>query len=321
MDFKTKALATGSALGACLVFAHSALATEANDPPLATVGSRVITVRELQAEIDGFSPRVRQSLNGESLGQMLEDRIRLELLALAAEEAGTGREPAVQEAYRGALVEALLRQGATGHSDRQVSDDAIQGYYRDHQAEFNAPEHRQASWILVATRGEAEAMLDEARALDAHGFADLARRRSLDEATKQRGGDLRYFTIGGERIHSTERTVNAAVARAVFGLGSRGDLSGVIEVGGGRFAIAKLTGIVPEVRRTVVDVAASIRARLTQQNTEAQVDSLVEQARSRIRPLIRYEGLDGMQFGRTRVTPNSEAGEAEVARQRQAAGR
>lgn len=76
----------------------------------------------------------------------------------------------------------------------KVSDEDIQQYYNENQAQFTLPEQVRASHILVETEEEAQEILSELnRGVD---FAALAEERSLDTASAVNGGDLDYFPRG-----------------------------------------------------------------------------------------------------------------------------
>ena len=102
----------------------------------------------------------------------------------------------------------------------KLTDEEIQAYYDAHADEFSRPEMVRASHILLASRDDAEELLNEARDADARGFRQLAREHSIDTETKLRGGDLRYFTRDGRAAGAREddTPVDATLVEAAFGV-------------------------------------------------------------------------------------------------------
>lgn len=76
----------------------------------------------------------------------------------------------------------------------EVTEDEIKEYYDANKASFSEEEQVRASHILVETKEEADAILKELK--DGADFAELAKTKSTDTASKDNGGDLDYFTRG-----------------------------------------------------------------------------------------------------------------------------
>jgi peptidyl-prolyl cis-trans isomerase C len=167
---------------------------------VARVGVRAITEEEVRAEI----VRLRQSdaigdalktLSAEGRKQIVEDMVGRELLTLAASRDGYAERSAVKAAIARATSEILAdayRADALAAAD--VSDAALRAYYGAHQADFQSPGRVRARHIVTADRAGAEAVLAElARGAD---FAQLARERSLDPYTRDKGGELGWIPRG-----------------------------------------------------------------------------------------------------------------------------
>lgn len=102
-------------------------------------------------------------------------------------------------------------------SAEAVSKEEIAKYYEEHAADYHQPSLVRASHILVPDEAKAQALLQKAREkdFDLRKFRELAIESSMDELTKKRGGDLRYFSTEGKVWFSTE-TVPVEVAQAAF---------------------------------------------------------------------------------------------------------
>src|SRR5712671_1024959 len=113
-----------------------------------------------------------------------------------------------------------------------ATDEEIKAAYEARAAQFKAKEQRRASHILVKTKEEADQILAEARKTP-KGFAELARKNSIDTGSAEKGGDLGWFS-GGMMVKPFED--------AVFGMKKEGDIAGPVQSEFG-FHVIRLTGI------------------------------------------------------------------------------
>ncbi|WP_286892744.1 peptidylprolyl isomerase [Thermobacillus sp.] len=177
---------------------------------VATVNGVKITKDELFDEMAAYG--------GSSV---LDDLIRQEVIRQAVEEAGkTASDEEVQArmekfaepygsmdaflaeiAYYGYSEEMLREQVATQikiekiiGADVAVTDEEIAAYFEENKDSFDQPETVRASHILVETREEAESLLKQLEA--GADFAELAAEHTLDEMTKESGGDIGDFARG-----------------------------------------------------------------------------------------------------------------------------
>lgn len=75
-----------------------------------------------------------------------------------------------------------------------VTDEDITKYFNDNKATFNQEEEVQASHILVATKEEADAIVKQLK--EGADFATLAKEKSSDTGSKDKGGELGFFKKG-----------------------------------------------------------------------------------------------------------------------------
>lgn len=291
----------GLALLAAGVLAQEPPAAPAEDPRrsqvLARIGDATITVGEVEDELNRLSPFVRARYRDPArLREYVENLIELELLAREGERRGYGDDPEVRRSTLENAVQQMIRT----EIDERITADSIPEadvlvYYDAHPEEFSRAEMRRASHVLVATREEALAVIEEARAADMRAFRALALSRSLDTETNQRGGDLRFFDSAGRGPNAADPAVAAPIATAAFALAEVGDLSEPIEVDG-RFSVVKLTGIRPAEHRTVADAADAIRMRLFRQRREEALDRMVEDLRARIPTEVHYDRMANLRM-------------------------
>ncbi|MEF2967965.1 peptidylprolyl isomerase [Paenibacillus sp. M1] len=121
-----------------------------------------------------------------------------------------------------ALLTKLLEPQVT------VTDDQIKQTFEDNKESFNTPEQVRTSIILVATEAEAQEVIKELKA--GKDFAELAKSKSLDEATKANGGDTDFFARG---------EMEEAVEEAAFKL-AKDEISEPVKTSAG-YEVIKLT--------------------------------------------------------------------------------
>ncbi|WP_258171204.1 peptidylprolyl isomerase [Paenibacillus sp. R14(2021)] len=76
----------------------------------------------------------------------------------------------------------------------KVTDKDIEDYFNQNKAQYDEPEQVKASHILVATKAEAEAVIKQLK--DGGDFAQIAKEKSTDPGSKDKGGDLGFFGKG-----------------------------------------------------------------------------------------------------------------------------
>lgn len=101
--------------------------------------------------------------------------------------------------------------------DIVVTDEQIAKDYEENKDYYLEPAQVKASHILVRTKEEAQAVLDELK--KGADFVELAKARSIDTGTAENGGDLGYFGAGA---------MVEAFEKAAFAL-APGQLSGIVE--------------------------------------------------------------------------------------------
>lgn len=148
---------------------------------------------------------------GARLADMPEDAKRSVLVnalievRLAAQAARAAKIPE-SEAYKQqiAFLEAQTLRSVyvNGKIAEQVTDEAVRKAYDDQVAKIPAVEEYRASHILVTSLQDANDVIDALR--DGKDFAQLAKERSLDEASRDKGGDL-GFLGSGEMIEELEK--------------------------------------------------------------------------------------------------------------------
>lgn len=247
---------------------------------VARVGDARITVGDVEDAINQQSPFLRVRYRDPvALREFVENMVRFELLARAAERANMDEDPEVRRAANQNAVQQLIRRDFDERiTPESIPEEEVRAFYEAHPEEFSREELRRASHIQVASRDEAARLASRAREGDARTFRELAREHSLDPETRLRGGDLRYFNAEGRSRNTADPQVHEALARAAFALREVGDVSDPVQVGE-RWSIVKLTGTRPADHRTYEQAAPSIRLRLWRERRERALEDLVARLR------------------------------------------
>jgi peptidyl-prolyl cis-trans isomerase C len=166
-------------------------------PILVIVNGRPITQSEFDFRWSGLSPAAQARYRAEGgRRKFLDDLITRELLLQEARKLGLDQSPIIRERlerYKEQLALDELMQAAV-KVQVDIPKQELDSYYAAHSAELLAAEQIRAAHILVPTAAQAR---DLKRQLDdGADFAKLAQRFSIDQATRQKGGDLGLYRRG-----------------------------------------------------------------------------------------------------------------------------
>ncbi|GAB4110433.1 MAG: hypothetical protein OHK0013_46290 [Sandaracinaceae bacterium] len=250
---------------------------------LAKIGDREITVGEFAESIASKGPFLRARYNSpERRRELLDQMVRFELFAQEAEARGFHELPEVQRTRKQVLIRRFLKQE---FEDRiqlsDVTDDEVRAYYEGHQDEFNKPEQVRASHIVFTNQATAQRVLRQIlqSPSDMRLFRQLAEQHNVDPATRDRFGDIGFFSRPAER-QTDEPEVPAEVAEAAFALETIGAVHPQLVRSSQGFHIVKLTGRRAPLRRTLEEASRPIRHRLWRQRREQAVEELVARLRA-----------------------------------------
>lgn len=249
---------------------------------LAKIGDHEITVGEFADSIASKGPFLRARYNSpERRRELLDQMVRFELFAQEAERLGFDDLPEVQRTRKQVLIRRFLKQE---FEDRiqltDVSDADVQSYYDAHQDEFNKPEQVRASLILIANQATAQRVLRQilASPTDMRLFRQLAEAHNTDPSTRDRFGDIGFFSRPAER-QADEPALAAEVAETAFALETIGTVHPELIRTSEGFAIVKITGRRAPLRRTLEEASRPIRHRLWRERREQAVEDLVTRLR------------------------------------------
>ena len=166
------------------------------------------------------------------------------------------------------LSNKIRDQVVAGHG--QITDQAIEQYYRQHRSSFVEPERR--SLRIVLTKRKADAERARAELERGTSWKSVARRYSIDEETKRTGGKLPPLAEG-----TLENSFEKAVFRA-----RKGRLVGPIRTGSGYYVLT-VTKIERERQQPLTEVKKTIRQMLESEAQQAALDVFVQDFTARWR--------------------------------------
>ncbi|HEY0839767.1 MAG TPA: peptidyl-prolyl cis-trans isomerase [Vulgatibacter sp.] len=262
----------------------SAAAPKKTGEVVASIGDITITVDELKAKMDEQAPFIRARYDtAERKREFLDNLIRFELLAQEAKKRGLDQDPEVQTAMKKTMVQKLMRAEFDDAKDAaQIPEEELRAFYDANIGDYVKPERVRASHVFFAAgkkdpnrakvRAEAAKALTAVKAKDAdkNAFADLAKTRSDDDASKRAGGDLSFKTQ--EDLTSAW---GAELAKAAFDLKEIGDVASLVETDKG-FHLVKLTGRQNALDRSFDSVQNQIQSRLSREKRTKAFDSFVD---------------------------------------------
>ncbi len=260
---------------------------------VAVVGDARITVGDIEDAIAEQAPFLRARYRDPAtLRRFVDDMVRFRLLLAEARRRGYAEHSVVVRARKRHSVQRLVRRRFDERlRPRDIPEAEIRAYYEAHRDEFRHPELRRASHILLASREEAEKLLAELRKKDLAAFRKAAREKSLDEETRLRGGDLRFFTRQGKRPRSPEAPVHPALVQAAFAQAERGQFVDAPIAVDDKWSILVLTAIRPAIEQPYPEAAEIIRRNLWRQRREEAIEAFVAKLRERFRPEVHEELL------------------------------
>ena len=257
-------------------------------PAVASGDGIVITADEFKARLDEQSPFVRQRFNSlDRKKEFLDNLIRFEVLAKAAEKEGLANDPDVQLTMKKVMVQKLVQKRfSEGDAAKEIPDAEAQKYYDEHRAEFQRAATVRLDGILVAATdkdraqksAQAKKVLAQLKAGEkknpAGALAALqtaAREQSDDAASKPLGGDLGFKTK-----EELAKLHGAPFADAAFQL--KADDTTILDSPQG-YWVVRVIGRQEEVNRPFDQVKAQIQARLFREKRSKDFDEYVKKLR------------------------------------------
>ncbi len=155
-----------------------------------------------------------------------------------------------------------IRTKITNGKD-QVSPAEITKYYKANKARFAQPERRDL--LVVLTKDAAKSREAKAKLKKGAKWATIAKKYSIDQASKAQGGKLPAATKGQQ-----EKALDTAIFAA-----KKGALTGPVKTQFG-FYVFKVTKITPASQQTEKQATATIKQLLASQKQQKALDTFVK---------------------------------------------
>jgi hypothetical protein len=254
---------------------------------VARVGDDTITLGDYAAVLERMNQfdRLRYQTQDRRRA-LLDEMIDVELLAQEARRRGLDKRADVQEAIRQILRDAILAEARSnvlppgGYSAAEV-----RAYYDANADQFQEPERRRVSVIVMGDEAKAAEVLEQSKAGKAWG--ELYFDHSLDapperpeHAPADLAGDLGIVgPVGDEK--GANAAVPESVRAAVFQIDKVGAVHGELVKDAGRFYIVRLAGLTQGHTRSVEEADRVIRMRLMQDAVRQREHALEADLRKR----------------------------------------
>jgi foldase protein PrsA len=160
-----------------------------------------------------------------------------------------------------------IREKVTKGKDK-VTDAQIQAYYDKNKARFAQPERRDLR--IVLTKGEAKAAQAKNAIEGGQSFKSVAKKFSIDQASKAQGGKLPAVAKGQQ-----EKALDTAIFKA-----KKGALTGPVKTQFGYY-VFEVTKVTPASQQTLAQAKATIKQTLASQNQQKALDKFIKSFRKR----------------------------------------
>ncbi|MBG77658.1 MAG: hypothetical protein CL570_01325 [Alphaproteobacteria bacterium] len=161
------------------------------NPVVATLGDTEITRNDVIAYMRNLPVQVQQLPLDQIFPAALEQIINEKLVRINAEKVNLDNDPVVKKKLAAAKKEIVATVFLKNAIDSRVTEENLKKAYDAYVADLEEVEEAKAAHILVETKDEAVALIQQLEA--GADFAELAQEQSKDIASAKKGGDIGYF--------------------------------------------------------------------------------------------------------------------------------
>lgn len=255
---------------------------------LAKVGDRTITLGDYVAALEHMDQFDRLRYQApERRKELLDEMIRVELLAQEATQKGYDKDPVAQAEMRAILRDAMLadaRKGAPSPADIPEAD--VRAYFDAHKADYHDPERRRISCIVARDEAGAKAALELAKgATTAAAWGELVRQKSMDVSARANvpvdlAGDFGIVSPPGDSRGENVR-VPEEVRAAAYEIPNVGESLPRFVKASGRFYVVRLTQKLEPHDRSFAEAERVIRVKLAQDKVREREEAVLAELRKK----------------------------------------
>jgi len=165
------------------------------------------------------------------------------------------------------LLASKIRDKVVKGKDK-VTDAQIEKFYNENKARFAQPERRDL--LVVLTKGKAKAEAAKKALASGQSWKSVAKKYSIDEASKAQGGKLPAQAKG-----TLEKQLDEAVFKA-----KKGQLTGPVKTQFGYY-LFEVTKVADASQQTLAQAKETIRQTLQSQNQQKALDDFVKDFQKR----------------------------------------
>lgn len=267
--------------------ADGRLLPNVEDPEAAvvTVGDRQIRADAFGQALAGRWANIANVEVARAIKPILLDRLTVdELLTSEALRRGYERTPEVERAVHALETRLLVRSylAEVIAPKVEITNEEVRAYYENNRDEFRKPPRLFVSQLTVATREEAEEMLEKLE--QGAEFAWLARRYSTDRL-RDAGGSVGWV-LANRGVTGFQRELATAEAGDVFGpSGSPGD-----------WRLLRVDALEQQGHYEFTEVSGNVRAQVEQRAYLELIDHYIRQLRERSEIWINDEAIAAMEI-------------------------
>jgi peptidyl-prolyl cis-trans isomerase C len=168
--------------------------TDAKSASVATVDGRAISRNTFEQYTKNMAGKPAADLTAEERDKYLDDLVQAEVIAAQAERDGIDKLDETRAALDLDRMQVLLHASQQEYlKDRRPSEEELRAEYDIQMAQLGKTEFR-ASQILAPTEATARQIIAQLKG--GADFAALAKSQSQDANTRDKGGDLGWFSPG-----------------------------------------------------------------------------------------------------------------------------
>jgi parvulin-like peptidyl-prolyl isomerase len=272
---------------------------------LAKVGDHTITLgdyAEALERMDQFE-RLRYQ-TPDRRKQLLDEMVNVELLAIEAKRRGLDELPETKELVRQSFRDELLRQTRAKLPPLdQLPMADVRAYYESHKADFDEPERRRLSLIVVASEAQAKTILARAKEATAESWGALVKQYSLAKGSEsartapppELAGDVGMVNAPDSGQNDNPR-VPEPVRSAAFEIDGIGTILDRVVSVGGRHYVVRLTSKSAARSRTLEEAERTIRVKILREKIRQAEEDLERELREQFPVKVDEAALQKVQI-------------------------